>query len=33
MEAEASLLCSEEAATVPYPESAESNPHPHTLFL
>jgi hypothetical protein len=33
MEAEGSLQCSQEAATVPSPEPDESSPHSHILFL
>jgi len=32
METVASLQCSRETATVPYPESDESSPHLSTLF-
>jgi len=33
MEVEDSLLCSEEPATVLYPEPNESSPHPEVLIL
>jgi hypothetical protein len=32
MEPECSLLCSQEPATVPYPEPPQSNPHPPAVF-
>jgi hypothetical protein len=32
MEPEGSLSCSQEPATVPYPEPDESNSHPPTVF-
>jgi hypothetical protein len=32
MEPEGSLLCSQEPATGPHPESDESSPHPPTFF-
>jgi hypothetical protein len=32
MEPEGSLLCSQQPATVPYPEPDESSPHPPTIF-
>jgi hypothetical protein len=33
MEHEGLSPCSQEPATGPYPEPAESNPHPYTLFI
>jgi hypothetical protein len=33
MELEASLMCSQESAIVPYLASDESSPHSHILFI